>query len=53
MYNFYRRSWIVGRLNKMSEDTFGGPPIVLPMPYKDSLGADAADGVRPRAGGQS
>jgi len=40
MYNWYRRSWIVGRLDKMAEEVFGSPPVVLPLPYSQTVAAD-------------
>ncbi len=37
MCNWYRQSWIVGRLDKMSEEVFGAPPLVLPLPYAETM----------------
>jgi spermidine synthase len=37
MYNFYRQGWVVGRLAKMAEQVFGAKPLVISMPYRDSI----------------
>jgi SAM-dependent methyltransferase len=37
MYNFYRQGWVVGRLIRLAERVFGSRPIVLSLPYQDSI----------------
>ena len=37
MYNSYRQGWVVGRLAKMAEKVFGTKPIVLSLPYRESI----------------
>jgi spermidine synthase len=37
MYNFYRQGWVVGRLAKMAEEVFGAKPLVISMPYRDTI----------------
>jgi hypothetical protein len=37
MYNYYRQGWIVGRLEKMAEKIFGVKPIVISLPYSDTI----------------
>jgi SAM-dependent methyltransferase len=37
MYNFYRQGWIVQRVAAMASRVFGCDPIVLPMPYAETL----------------
>jgi Spermine/spermidine synthase domain len=37
MYNFYRQGWVVGRLEKMAEKVFGSKPIVISLPYQDTI----------------
>ena len=44
MCNWYRQSWIVGRLDKMAEEVFGAPPVVLPLPYVETMHADTPAG---------
>lgn len=44
MYNWYRQSWIVGRLDKMAEEVFGAPPVVLPLPYAETVRPDTPAG---------
>jgi SAM-dependent methyltransferase len=36
-YNYFRQGWIVERIAAMAESTFGCPPIVLSLPYEESL----------------
>ena len=38
MYNFYRQGWVVGRLAKMAEEVFGVKPLVISLPYQESIG---------------
>jgi spermidine synthase len=44
MYNFYRRGWIVGRLQKTVEQVFGTEPLVIPLPHTDSITAAGTTG---------
>ena len=37
MYNFYRQGWIVQRVAAMAKRVFGCDPIVLPLPYADTI----------------
>ena len=37
MYNFFRWGWIVERVAAMAEKAFGCPPVVLSIPYQDSV----------------
>jgi spermidine synthase len=36
-YNAYRQGWIVGRIAKMTEEAFGTKPIVISLPYVESI----------------
>jgi len=44
MYNFFRQGWIVERIAAMAERTFGCPPLVLSLPYKEILRASSPAG---------
>ena len=37
MYNYYRHSFVVGRLGQLAEQTFGTKPIVISLPYKERI----------------
>lgn len=37
MYNFFRQGWVVARLEKMSENTFGRKPLVVSLPYRATI----------------
>ncbi|MBR0871270.1 hypothetical protein JQ633_12945 [Bradyrhizobium tropiciagri] len=37
MYNFYRKGWIVQRVAAMAKQVFGCDPLVLPLPYAETL----------------
>ena len=37
MYNFFRQGWIVDRIATMAERAFGCPPLVLSLPYRETL----------------
>ena len=37
MYNYYRQGWIVQRVAAMASRVFGCDPIVLPLPYAETL----------------
>ncbi len=39
MYNYYRQGWIVQRVAAMAAQVFGCEPLVLPMPYQETLKA--------------
>ena len=36
-YNYFRQGWIIGRIERMSEETFGSKPLVISLPYVDSI----------------
>ena len=36
-YNFFRQGWIVGRIDKMAEQTFGTRPLVISLPYVETI----------------
>ncbi|MGC2112234.1 MAG: hypothetical protein WA655_22135 [Candidatus Korobacteraceae bacterium] len=36
-YNFFRQGWIVGRIDKMAAQAFGTPPLVISLPYLQSI----------------
>lgn len=44
MYNFYRQGWIVQRVAAMAARVFGCDPIVLPLPYVETLKSSDAAG---------
>jgi SAM-dependent methyltransferase len=37
LYNFYRQGWVVGRLEKLVETVFGSRPIVVSLPYQETI----------------
>jgi SAM-dependent methyltransferase len=37
MYNYFRQGWIVERIAAMAERTFGCPPLILSLPYEETL----------------
>jgi hypothetical protein len=37
VYNFFRQGWIVGRIDLLSQETFGNKPMVFSLPYVDSI----------------
>jgi SAM-dependent methyltransferase len=39
MYNYYRQGWIVQRVAAMAAQVFGCEPLVLPVPYQETLSA--------------
>ncbi|MFB3777131.1 MAG: spermidine synthase [Bryobacteraceae bacterium] len=41
MYNYFRQGWIVGRLAKTTQSVFGGQPLVLTLPERETIAADA------------
>ena len=43
-YNWFRQGWIVERVAAMAESTFGCPPLVLSLPYQDTLRASSPSG---------
>ena len=45
MYNFYRQGWVVGRLVKLVEKTFGSRPLVLTLPYQGIVAPGDNQGV--------
>ena len=36
-YNYFRQGWIVGRIDKMAEEAFGSKPLVISLPYVESI----------------
>jgi SAM-dependent methyltransferase len=44
MYNFYRQGWIVQRVAAMASRVFGCDPIVLPLPYAETMKSSEAAG---------
>ncbi len=43
-YNYFRQGWIVERVAAMAEKVFGCPPIVLSLPYRESLASSSPAG---------
>lgn len=37
MYNLFRQGWVVGRLQKMTKNTFGSDPIIISFPYRETI----------------
>jgi SAM-dependent methyltransferase len=37
MYNYFRQGWIVQRVAAMAQKAFGCPPVVLSLPYAETL----------------
>lgn len=37
VYNFMRQGWLVGRLARMMQRSFGAQPLVLSLPYRESI----------------
>jgi len=44
MYNYFRQGWIVERIAAMAESTFGCPPVILSLPYEETLKASSRAG---------
>jgi SAM-dependent methyltransferase len=44
MYNWFRQGWIVERIAAMAERTFGCPPLVLSLPYQETLRTSSPTG---------
>jgi spermidine synthase len=36
-YNFFRQGWIIGRIDKMAEQSFGVRPLVFSLPYVETI----------------
>jgi spermidine synthase len=45
LYNFYRRGWVAGRLEKLLDKVFGTAPLVISLPYQEHIRADEAQGM--------
>ena len=45
MYNYFRQGWIVERVAAMAEQAFGCAPLVLDLPYQETLSSSAAAGL--------
>ncbi|HEX8202731.1 MAG TPA: hypothetical protein VF590_19800, partial [Isosphaeraceae bacterium] len=41
MYNYYRQWWVVGRLTRMARRVFGAEPVVISLPYRETIGPGA------------
>src|SRR5581483_10872153 len=39
MYNYYRQGWVVQRLAKMAKDVFDMDPVIISLPYQESITA--------------
>src|SRR6185295_12794430 len=39
MYNYFRQGWVIGRLAKIAEETFGEKPLVISLPYQERIAA--------------
>jgi SAM-dependent methyltransferase len=37
VYNLFRQGWIVGRIDRMSEEVFGTKPVAISLPYVASI----------------
>jgi SAM-dependent methyltransferase len=37
LYNFYRQGWVIGRLQALARTVFGSTPIVVSLPYKETI----------------
>src|SRR5688500_17453423 len=37
MYNYFRFGWVAGRLNAMVEKVFGAKPVVISLPYRETI----------------
>jgi len=44
MYNYFRQGWIVERIAAMAERSFGCTPIILSLPYAETLKASSHTG---------
>lgn len=36
-YNLMRQGWLVARISRMMEESFGAPPIVMSLPYVENI----------------
>ena len=37
VYNYFRQGWVVDRLKQMGQDVFGVEPIIISMPYQETI----------------
>jgi hypothetical protein len=37
VYNSMRQGWLVGRISRMLEESFGAPPLVISLPYVENI----------------
>ena len=44
IYNYFRQGWIVERIAAMSERAFGCPPLIISLPYEQTLKASSPAG---------
>lgn len=44
IYNYLRQGWIVERIAAMAEEAFGCPPVILSLPYEQTLKASSPAG---------
>jgi SAM-dependent methyltransferase len=45
MYNFFRQGWIVERVASMAQKAFGCAPLVLSLPYRETLSSTSLAGL--------
>ncbi len=43
-YNYFRQGWVVGRVEKTLKAAFGSDPLVMMLPYREKVEADATFG---------
>ena len=43
-YNYFRQGWVVERMAAMAESVFGCKPIVLSLPYRETLPSSSQAG---------
>jgi hypothetical protein len=46
VYNFFRQGWIVERVARLAEQSFGSSPLVISLPYIGPIGANDSLGER-------
>jgi SAM-dependent methyltransferase len=44
MYNLFRQGWIVDRLSQEVQETFGTTPVVMRLPFADTIGPETNGG---------
>jgi len=43
-YNFFRQGWVVERVAAMAEEVFGCKPLVISLPYRETLPSSSQAG---------